>query len=169
MACSWFFRFVHLWCITVIKVSAEMEPEDKMGEEEPAKPYPLKSLHDFLTELDREWDKFKTGSLIGMVTSGVLLVFLVSRFLALLVRIRRLRLAFGEFAEELLFLVLVAIFVGYEIYLLLAQYRFFRKWERRVGLLIHLEERLMGELERKNEASGKGLEEAEKKPTQGNP
>ena len=27
--------------------------------------YPVRSLHDFLEELNKEWDRFRTGSLIG--------------------------------------------------------------------------------------------------------
>ena len=29
--------------------------------------YPVKSLHDFLSELDKEWTKFRNGTLIGLV------------------------------------------------------------------------------------------------------
>jgi len=112
-----------------------------MSQKEDAESYPLKSLHDFLSELDKEWDKFRTASLIGMVTSGLLLVFLVIRFLGLLARIRRFELI--GVLDEFIFLILVAAFVGYEISLLLAQYNFFKRWERRVGLLLHLEEEMM--------------------------
>jgi len=134
-----------------------------MGEEEIPESYPLKSLHDFLTELDKEWDKFRTGSLLGIVTSGVLFVFLALRFLGLISRIRRLKLPFAEFAEELLFLILVTVFMAYGIYLLLGQYRFFKKWERRVGLLLHLEERLMGEIDRKEIARSEDSGKVEKR------
>lgn len=103
--------------------------------------YPLKSLHDFLTELDKEWDRFRTASLIGIITSGILLIFVVLRFLPLLAMIRRAGLL--RVINDLMFLVLVLAFIIYEISLLLRQYKFFKKWERRVGLLLHLEERLM--------------------------
>lgn len=107
--------------------------------------YPLKSLHDFLNELDKEWDRFRTASLVGIVTSGILVVFVFFRFLALLLRIRR----FGWIRAVLvdpwvfLFLILAVVFLVYEMYLLIGQYRFFKKWERRMGLLLHLEEKLM--------------------------
>ncbi len=112
-----------------------------MSEKEDVESYPLRSLHDFLTELDKEWDKFRTASLIGIVTSGVLLFFLIVRFSGLLSRIRRFGLI--GVIDEFVFLILVAVFVIYEILLLLGQYRFFKKWERRVGLLLHLEEKMM--------------------------
>ena len=45
--------------------------------------YPLRSLHDFLSELDKEWDRFRTGSLIGLIVSGALLMFSTFRLLSL--------------------------------------------------------------------------------------
>jgi len=112
-----------------------------MGENTRA--YPLKSLHDFLSELDDEWDRFRRASLMGTVTSGVLLVFLLLRISAFLALLGRPRIELFDILYDVLFLVLVAVFVIYEISLLIAQYGFFRKWERRIGLLLHLERRLM--------------------------
>ena len=108
-----------------------------MSEEKHEKTYPVRTLHDFLSELDREWSKFRTGSLVGMIASGVLLVFFVLRFL--LLALKRLDVM------DTMFLVFVAIFLIYSIYALIGQYRFFNKWERRMGLLLHLEEELMSE------------------------
>ena len=112
--------------------------------------YPLRSLHDFLTELDKEWERFRMGAVIGIVTSGLLVVFLIVRLLILIARIRAIGLRLIgtlDFLQELSFFAIVSIFVFYEIYLLFRQYRFFTRWERRVGLLIHIEERLIGETE----------------------
>ena len=103
--------------------------------EEQEKLYPVKSLHDFLYELDKEWGKFRTGALISMIASGSLLVFFVLRFL--LLAIRRVDVI------DVMFLTFVAIILVYSVYAMLAQYRFFNKWERRIGLLLHLEEELM--------------------------
>ncbi len=107
-----------------------------MTEEEPERPYLVRSLHDFLSELDKEWVKFRTGSLIGMIASGVLLVFFVPR---LLLAIRAPRWNFVDIA----FSIFIIVFLIYSIYALLAQYQFFNRWERRVGLLLHLEEELL--------------------------
>jgi len=107
-----------------------------MGEEKSERPYPLKSLHDFLTELDREWDKFKMGSLIGMITSGALLVFLIPQILRAVIK---------PPLFDFVFLLFAAAFLVYSIYALFAQYRFLSRWERRIGLLLHLEEQLMSE------------------------
>lgn len=113
-----------------------------MSEGKHEKTYPIRSLHDFLSELDREWSKFRTGSLISMIASGALLIFFVLRFLFLAVR--RLDVV------DAMFLVFVAVSLIYSIYAMISQYRFFNKWERRVGLLLHLEEELFsGKLEEK--------------------
>jgi hypothetical protein len=123
--------------------NARKEKEGKeMSEEKNEKPYPVKSLHDFLSELDREWSKFRNGTLIGLISSGFLLV-VVSW---LILTIRRLDLGLGAF----LFLVVAGVFLGYSVYAMYAQYRFFNKWERRIGLLLHLEEQILaGKLDEK--------------------
>ena len=43
--------------------------EKTMVEERTEKIYPVKSLHDFLFELDKEWGKFRNGTLIGLISS----------------------------------------------------------------------------------------------------
>ena len=48
--------------------------------------------------------------------------------------------------DEFAFNILVVVFVVYEISLLLKQHGFFKKWERRIGLLKHLEDRLIEDL-----------------------
>lgn len=114
---------------------------EKMAEEKSEKLYPVKSLHEFLFELDKEWSKFRNGTLIGLVSSGFL--FIVVLWLILI--IRRLDLGLGAF----LFLVVAGVFLGYSIYAMYSQYRFFNKWERRIGLLLHLEEEILaGKLEK---------------------
>ena len=107
-----------------------------MSEEKNEKPYPVKSLHDFLFELDREWSKFRNGTLIGLISSGFL--FIVVLWLILIMR--RLDLGLGV----PLFLIVAGVFLGYSIYAMYSQYRFFNKWERRIGLLLHLEEEILG-------------------------
>ncbi len=112
------------------------EKEGKeMGEEKNERPYPVKSLHDFLYELDMEWSKFRNGTLIGLISSGFL--FIVVMWLILI--IRQTDLGVGA----LLFLAVASIFLGYSIYAMYSQYRFFNKWERRIGLLLHLEEEIL--------------------------
>lgn len=107
-----------------------------MSEKKNETKYPLRSLHDFLSELDKEWDKFRTGSLIGVIVSSALLIFSSFR---LLVALRNRALL------DFLFMIVVVVSLVYTIYALLAQHRFFRKWERRIGLLLHLEDKLISE------------------------
>ncbi|MCW4008703.1 MAG: hypothetical protein NWF09_08480 [Candidatus Bathyarchaeota archaeon] len=109
--------------------------EETMSEEKSEKSYPIKSLHDFLFELDKEWSKFRNGTLIGLISSGFL--FIVVLWLILI--IRRMELGLGVFV----FLIVAGVFLGYSIYAMYSQYRFFSKWERRIGLLLHLEEEIL--------------------------
>ena len=88
--------------------------------------YPLRTLHDFLYELNNEWDRFRTGSLIGLIVSGALLIFSFSQLLAAL----RNRALFN-----LIFMIVIVGALIYTVIALLAQHRFFKKWERRIGTL----------------------------------
>jgi hypothetical protein len=99
--------------------------------------YPVKSLHDFLSELEREWTKFRNGTLIGLVSSGILFIIVV----VLLIRTRHFGLGLIDFVV----LIFAGIFLGYSIYAMYSQFRFFNKWERRVGLLLHIEEQMISE------------------------
>jgi len=106
-----------------------------MTEEKTEKAYPVKSLHDFLSELDKEWSKFRNGTLISLISSGVFFIVVIF----LIIGIRRLHLGLIDF----IFLIFAGVFLGYSIYAMYSQYRFFSKWERRVGLLLHLEEEII--------------------------
>lgn len=99
--------------------------------------YPVKSLHDFMSELDKEWTKFRNGTLIGLFSSGILFLFVVW----LLLRTHYLRLGLIDFV----LLIFAGIFLGYSIYAMYSQFRFFNRWERRIGLLLHMEEQMLSE------------------------
>ncbi len=99
--------------------------------------YPIRSLHDFLFELDKEWAKFRSGSLIGLFSSSILFIVVVW----LILRVRHLGLNLIDFV----LLIFAGAFLGYSIYAMYSQFRFFSKWERRVGLLLHMEEQLLTE------------------------
>ncbi len=101
------------------------------------KQYPVRSLHDFLSELDKEWTKFRNGTLIGLASSGILFIVVVW----LLLRTRH----FGLGLIDFVLLIFAGIFLGYSIYAMYSQYRFFNRWERRVGLLLHMEEQILYE------------------------
>lgn len=108
-----------------------------MADEKNEKAYPVKSLHEFLYELDKEWSKFRNGTLISLVSSGVLFIIVVW----LLLRIRH----FGLGLVDFILLLFVGLLLGYSIYAMYSQYRFFNRWERRMGLLLHLEDEILAE------------------------
>jgi hypothetical protein len=101
------------------------------------KQYPVRSLHDFLFELDKEWTKFRNGTLIGLGSSVVLFIVV----LWLILRTKH----FGLGIPGFVLLIIAAIVLGYSIYAMVAQYRFLNKWERRIGLLLHTEEEMLSD------------------------
>jgi len=108
-----------------------------MSKENNDEVYPVKSLHEFLYSLDREWSKFRNGTLISLVSSSLL-------FLVVIGVIFRARY-FGLGLSVFVLLLFVGVLLGYSIYALYSQYRFFNRWERRIGLLLHIEEKLLAE------------------------
>ncbi len=106
-------------------------------EKNEGKLYPVKTLHDFLFELDKELTKFRNGTLLALLSSGILFVLVIW----LILSTRHFRLGLIDFG---LFIV-AAIIAGYSIYSMYQQYRFLSKWERRLGLLMHLEDQMLSE------------------------
>lgn len=98
---------------------------------------PLRTLHEFLFEIDREWDKFRTGSMVSIVTSFLLFVLFLPRFFW--VTLRR-----GGPFDKLFALVIIAALL-YNVYLSYSQHKFYRRWEKRLGLLLHLEKEILEE------------------------
>ena len=43
--------------------------------------YPVRSLHDFLYELNKEWSKFRNGAILSIGASGIILISYFLRFL----------------------------------------------------------------------------------------
>jgi hypothetical protein len=99
--------------------------------------YPIRSLHDFLFELDKEWSKFRNGTLISLISSTILFILVV----VILIRIRH----FGLGLVDFVLLLISGAFLAYSIYAMYSQYRFFNRWERRVGLLLNMEEQMLNE------------------------
>ena len=114
-----------------------MSKGKRMSKENSDKVYPVKSLHEFLYALDREWNKFRNGTLISLISSSFL--FLVVIWLILRAR------HFGLGLVDFILLLFVGVLLGYSIYAMYSQYRFFNRWERRMGLLLHIEEELLAE------------------------
>jgi hypothetical protein len=106
-----------------------------MSEKAPEQVYPVKTLHDFLFELNREWRRFKRGALMSLFV----LCLLLSAFVPLLFRAIRL----GLDILDIIFLGSLIIFLIYDLRLMLRQYRFFKKWGHRMAQLSSLEEKLL--------------------------
>ena len=98
--------------------------------------YPVKTAHEFFSEINNEWGRFKRGAIMSTIVCSFLLFGFVSAFL----RINK----FHGFETNALFLVLpMAGFLIYTIYLMTSQYRFFRLWEKRVNHIYRYEEKLL--------------------------
>jgi hypothetical protein len=98
---------------------------------------PLRGIHDFLFEIDSEWGSFRTGSLLSMVSITLLFIIFMPRYF--LVTLRQ-----GGPMDKL-FAVAIAGLLIYSAYTSWKQHKFYQKWEKRLGLLLHLEKELLGE------------------------
>jgi cation transport ATPase len=98
---------------------------------------PVHAIHDFLTEIENEWGKFKTGSLLSIVTTCLLMIMFIPRYFVLTIRQP------GYIDTVIAIGIIAALF--YTIYLSYRQRQFYARWEKRIDLLIHLEKELLGE------------------------
>lgn len=106
-----------------------------MSEKEPEE-LPLRILHDFLFELDNEWGSFRTGSLLSMITTLLLFLLFIPRYFLITIRSPGI-------IDTLIAMGIIAALV-YSVYLSYRQHKFYRRWEKRMGLLLHFEEELLG-------------------------
>ena len=97
---------------------------------------PVRSLHDFLSEISREWDSFRMGSLISMITTVILFVLVVPRTYEITIR--------RPGPLDTLLLIGLVIALGYNMYLAYRQHAFYQRWEKRIALLLHMEDELLG-------------------------
>ncbi len=97
--------------------------------------YPVRTIHEFLYEVEHETNRFKRGAVVSVLISAFMLVLMVFVVYLMLPR--------GFSASGILLLCVLAALLVYSIYLMSFQYRFFRKWEKRLNQLNQLEEKLM--------------------------
>jgi hypothetical protein len=98
--------------------------------------YPVKTVHKFFSEISNDWGRFKRGAIMSTIVCSFLLVGFVFAFL-------HINKIYG-FELNALFLVLPTVgFLLYTIYLMTSQYRFFRRWEKRVNHIYMYEEKLL--------------------------
>ena len=97
--------------------------------------YPVRTMHEFLYQVERETNRFKRGAVISILISAIMLVLIAVVFYELIPR--------GFTASGIILLAVLAGFLVYSIYLMSFQYRFFRRWEKRLNVLNQIEEKLM--------------------------
>lgn len=120
-----------------------------MNENEPEKKYPIRTLHEFLSELNREWRNFKRGTMATLVLLSISLLSFIPLF------IRAIRFEWDIFAY--VFLIGLGAFLMYLIRIMVVQYRFFIKWGHRMEQLVSLEEKLMSETLEENKLNNHPL------------
>jgi Flp pilus assembly protein TadB len=109
-----------------------------MNKKEQEQTYPLRTIHEFLYQVEKETNRFKRGAIISIMVSALMLAVLV--FVAYITVLR------SFVPSGIILLAVLAGVLVYSIYLMTFQYRFFRKWENRLNRLSMLEEKMMPEL-----------------------
>jgi hypothetical protein len=109
--------------------------------------YPLRTMHEFLYQVERETNRFKRGAVISILLSAIML--------AALGFVSYVTVSRGVVASGVILMVVLAGVLVYSIYLMSFQYRFFRRWEKRMNRLSMLEEKLMPELSDENSVADK--------------
>jgi len=109
--------------------------------------YPVRTMHEFLYQVEHETNRFKRGAVISIVISALMLVVLA------VVAYITIQQAFAP--SGVILLAVLAGFLVYSIYLMSFQYRFFRKWENRLNRLNTIEAKLMPELNDEKSAADK--------------
>ncbi len=116
-----------------------------MTPEECETKYPVRTLHEFLSEMNREWRNFKRGALATLLLLSVSLLAFIPLF------VRAIRFEWDIFAY--IFLLGLVAFIIYLLRIMSVQYRFFRKWGHRMEQLANLEEKLMSERLRESKST----------------
>ena len=107
-----------------------------MTEKKEDRKLPIRTLHEFLFEISEAWDRFRTGSIVNVIISSILALLLIPRFINYLPKR-------GELIDTI---ITGGVILGllYNAYLNWKQYDFYKKWEKRIGLLMQTEENLLG-------------------------
>jgi len=85
--------------------------------------YPVRTIHEFLYQVEHETNRFKRGAAISILISALMMAVLVS------VAYITMQQAFAP--SGIILLAVLAGVLVYSIYLMTFQYRFFRTWEKR--------------------------------------
>jgi amino acid permease len=110
--------------------------------------YPVRTVHEFFSEISNEWGHFKRGAIMSLIVCSILLVGFVFAFL------HTTKIHSFEFSGLFLVLPIVG-FLIYTIYLMISQYRFFRRWEKRMEHIYSYEEKLLADDDKNNRETDK--------------
>jgi len=113
-----------------------LEKLSSMTEDNIGKKLPVRSLHEFLFEISQEWSSFRTGSLVTVILSGILILLLLPRLIVFQWRPREI--------IETIILGSIIVVLGYNLYIGYRQHEFYKRWEKKIGLLMRVEEELLG-------------------------
>ena len=119
-----------------------------MGNEEPESPHPIRSLHEFLSDVEKELKKFRRMSILGAIAAAFILIVL-GRFTLILFQFSP-HIPRGAFLVDLIIIILALAFLFYSIYALLGQNAFLKRWGKRFKQLQTLEQKLLEEKAEKN-------------------
>ena len=108
-----------------------------MMEKEKQEVYPVRTMHEFLYQVEHETNRFKRGAVISILISAFMLVLTAVVSYTLIPR--------GFAVSGVILIAVLAGLLVYSIYLMSFQYRFFRRWEKRLNQLNELEAKLMPE------------------------
>jgi len=98
--------------------------------------YPVRTLHEFLSELETEWRKFWFTSILTLIASVLLLSLVILFALQIIGPDHR-------FAVRVLATSIGGVGLAYSVYAIVSQNRFFKRWGRRFGRLRKLEEKIL--------------------------
>lgn len=106
-----------------------------MTKKDTTQTYAVRTMHEFLRQVEQETNRFKRGAVISILISAFMLILIFLVLYALAPR--------GYSVSGIILIAVLAGLLVYSIYLMSFQYRFFQKWEKRLNQLASLEEKLM--------------------------
>lgn len=99
--------------------------------------YPVRTLHNFVTDLNGEWRKFRIVSVLSVSASLILLWFLARFTLRMIEGVKKIGPV--GLTLDLVFLSFSSVALGYSLYAIYSQNRFFSKWGKRLTRLEEIE------------------------------
>ena len=149
--CKEYSPLVHCIYIKRIDEKSSKVKRESLGNKEPESQYPVKSLHEFLFDVERELKRFRRIAVLGVIAASFILLVL-GRFIFFLFYfygIPREGILRGgipfPFLSDLILVVLALGFLSYSLYALFGQSAFFKRWGKRFEQLHTLEQKLLEE------------------------